>query len=150
MASVSNARRLKCVRNKERTDSLSVMLQIDEKNLPARVFLGYVRYIFLAYISPPLRCYKCQMYGHVAGVCTGKQRCTRCSGDHEYRKFGQGVKLKCCNCGEERSTGCGRCKLRKKAADIQNVRIMERVLNAEALQKVKQIQNGTMRPKEMA
>lgn len=65
-------------------------------------------------------------------------------------KFGQGVKLKCCNCGEERSTGCGRCKLRKKAADIQNVRIMERVLNAEALQKVKQIQNGTMRPKEMA
>ncbi|XP_016086341.1 dehydrodolichyl diphosphate syntase complex subunit nus1-like [Sinocyclocheilus grahami] len=92
------------------------------------------------------------MYGHVTGVCRGKQRCARCSGDHEYRKCGQGVKQKCCNCGEEHSAGYGGCIVRKEAVEIQNVRIMERVSYAEAFKKVKQVQKESEqgRPTELS
>ncbi|XP_037536589.1 cyclin-H [Nematolebias whitei] len=38
--------------------------------------------IIMPYIPPPLRCYKCQRYGHIAAVCKGKQRCAKCGADH--------------------------------------------------------------------
>lgn len=72
---VTEVKRLKCVRNKEKVDSLSVMLQFDEEKMPERVYIGYVSYAVRAYVPPPIRCFKCQKYGHVAAVCKGKQRC---------------------------------------------------------------------------
>lgn len=42
-------------------------------------------------ISPPLRCFKCQKYEHVATVCRGKQRCAKSGVDHEYGKCEEGV-----------------------------------------------------------
>ncbi|XP_026142685.1 deoxyuridine 5'-triphosphate nucleotidohydrolase, mitochondrial isoform X2 [Carassius auratus] len=98
-AKVVGAKRLQYVKNKERMDSLSVMLQFDEERMPERVKIGYVSYPVRPYVPPPLRCFKCQKYGHVSAVCRGKQRCARCGGDHEYGKCGEGVKAKCCNCG---------------------------------------------------
>ncbi len=95
------------------------------------------------YVPPPLRCYKCQKFGHVAAVCRGKQRCTRCGGKHEYGKCGQEVDPKCCNCGGDHSAGYGGCKVRKHAAQVQNVRIQEGLTYSEALKKVgKNLESG--------
>lgn len=44
-AKVINARRLKYTRDKERMDSLSVMVHFDEEKLPERVFLGLMSYV---------------------------------------------------------------------------------------------------------
>lgn len=84
-ASVKDVRRLKFVRNNEKIDSLSVVLNFDEVKLPERVFLGFVSYTVRQYVPPPLRCYKCQKFGHVAAVCRGKQRCARCGGEHAWQ-----------------------------------------------------------------
>lgn len=135
---VIGAKRLQYVKNKERMDSLSVMLQFDEERMPERVKIGYVSYPVRPYVPPSLRCFKCQKYGHVSAVCRGKQRCARCGGDHEYGKCGEGVKAKCCNCGGEHSAGFGGCMAHKHAVKIQNVRITEGVTYAEAVQKAKQ------------
>lgn len=137
-AAVKEVRRLKCFRNNEKTDSLSVMLAFDESKLPERVFLGFFSYGVRVYIPPPLRCFKCQKYGHVAAVCRGKQRCARCGGDHEYGKCRQGKTPKCCNCGGEHSAVYGSCEVRKDAIKVQNVRMEEGISYAEALKKVKQ------------
>lgn len=107
--------------------------------MPEKVYLGFVRYAVRPYVPPPLRCYKCQKFGHVAAVCRGKQRCARCGGEHEYGKCGQGVNPKCCNCGGEHSAGYGGCQVRKKAVKVQNVRMTEGITYAEALKKVNQI-----------
>ncbi len=137
-AAVNDVRRLKCIRNNEKIDSLSVVLNFDENKLPERVYLGFVSYAVRPYVPPPLRCYKCQKFGHVAAVCRGKQRCARCGGDHEYGKCGQGIKPKCCNCGGEHSAGYAGCLVRKNAVKVQNVRVAEGISYAEALKKVKQ------------
>lgn len=130
-------KRLKYVREKEKMDSLSVMVQFEEERLPERVFFGFISYAVRKYVPPPLRCYKCQKYGHVAAVCKGKQRCARCSGEHEYGKCGQGVKPKCCNCGGDHSAGYDGCQVRKEAMKIQNVKISEGLTYAEAIKRVK-------------
>lgn len=41
-AKVVGVKHLKHVREKENMDSLSVMVQFDEKRLPERVFLGFI------------------------------------------------------------------------------------------------------------
>lgn len=73
-AAVIDVKRLKCNRNNERGDSLSVMIHFDEENLPIKYFLGFMSFLVRLYVPPPLRCYKCQKFGYVAAVCRGKQR----------------------------------------------------------------------------
>lgn len=68
-AKVIAVRRLKTTWNGERCDSLVVMLKFEEERLPTNVYTGYMSYVVKPYVLPPLRCFKCQKYGHVAAVC---------------------------------------------------------------------------------
>lgn len=119
------------------------MIHFDEDKLPSKVFLGFMSFSVRPYVPDLLRCYKCQKFGHVAAVCRGKQWCARCGGEHEYGKCGQGVNPKCCNCGGDHSAGYGGCKVRKHAAQVQNVRIQEGLSYSEALKRVgKTLESG--------
>ena len=139
-AKVLEARRLKTTRNGEKCDSLSVMIKFDEPKMPSKVHIGYMSYEVRPYIPPPLRCFKCQKYGHVAAICRGKQRCGRCAGEHEYGKCKEGTKLKCCNCGGEHTSAYRGCEISKKVAEVQRVKISQGISYAEALKKVKLVQ----------
>ena len=88
------------------------------------------------YVPPPLRCFKCQRFGHVVAVCKGKQRCGRCGGDHEYGKCEEGAKLQCCNCGGDNSSAYRGCEVSKKAEEVQRVRVAQGIGYAEAVKKV--------------
>ncbi|MGL5710893.1 MAG: hypothetical protein ACRCW9_08670, partial [Cetobacterium sp.] len=118
-------------------DSLSVMLQFEEEVLSTRVMVGFMSYSVREYIPPPLRCYKCQRFGHVAAVCTGRQRCGQCGGEHKYGECGEDAKLKCCNCGGEHSAAYGGCEIRKRAMKVQNIKLTEGITYAKII--VKQI-----------
>ena len=117
-------------------DSLSGMITFKEEKLPEKIYIGYMCYNVRLYIPPPLRCFKCQRFGHVAAVCKGKQRCGRCGGDHEYGKCAAGTKLKCCNCGEEHSSAYRGCKVSKRAAEVQRIKTTQGISYAEAVKKV--------------
>ncbi|XP_053479205.1 solute carrier organic anion transporter family member 3A1 isoform X2 [Ictalurus furcatus] len=112
------------------------MIKFDKSRLPSKVYIGYMSYEARPYIPPPLRCFKCQKYGHVAAICKGKQRCGRCAGKHEYGKCGGGVKFKCCNCGGEHSSAYHGCEASKKAAEVQQVKTLQGITYAEAVKKV--------------
>jgi len=56
--------------------SKSVFLQFNTADLPAEVKLGYLFFRVKQYIPRPLRCHKCNRYGHVATHCRGKLRCS--------------------------------------------------------------------------
>lgn len=133
---VREAKRLKTRRNGNICDSLSIMLTFEEDKLPDKVFIGYMSYDVKVYIPPPLRCFKCQRYGHVAAICKGKQRCSKCSGEHEYGKCEEGVKLKCCNCGGEHNAAYGGCEANKRLQEVQRIKVVQGVSFAEATKKV--------------
>ncbi|CAJ1084286.1 uncharacterized protein LOC113119923 [Xyrichtys novacula] len=135
-ARVLELQRLKTNRNGEKTDSLSVKIRFEEPKLPDKVYIGYMCYDVRPFVPPPLRCFKCQKYGHVAAVCRGKQKCGRCAGDHEYGKCQEGAKIKCCNCGGEHTSAYRGCEAGKKAAEIQKVKTSMGISYAEAAKKV--------------
>lgn len=87
-------RRLQYTEDRERKDSLSIMILFDEGKLPERIFLGYISYAVCPFVPHPLRCYKCQRYGHVVAVCRGKLRCARCGGEHSAGYGGCQVRQK--------------------------------------------------------
>lgn len=135
-AKVLEVKRLTTTRNGEKCNSLSVMIKFNESKLPGKVYIGYMSYEVRPYILPPLRCFKCQKYGHVAAICKDKQRCGRYAGEHEYEKCGEGVELKCCNCGGQHSSAYRRCEASKRAMEVRRVKALQGITYAEAVKKV--------------
>lgn len=136
-ANVVKCRRLMYTRDQIKKESLSVLLFFDERVLPTRIRIGYMSHQVRPYIPPPLRCFKCQKFGHVAAICRGKKRCGKCGGeDHEYGQCQENASVKCCNCGGAHSAAYKGCQAHKRAAEVQRVKIEEKVTYAEAIKKV--------------
>jgi len=104
---IKEAKYLKMKRDGVLSDSLSILLTFDENRLPEKVLIGFMSYNVRVYIPPPLRCFKCQRYGHVAAVCKGKIRCSKCGEEHKYGECEEGVTQKFCNCGGDHSAAYG-------------------------------------------
>lgn len=137
-------KRLKAWRFGEKVDSLSVLVDFQGEKLPKYVTVGYLNYNVRMYVPPPLRCFKCQKYGHIAAYCKGTQTCGRCRGEHVYGACGTGVQEMCVNCGGAHSVGYRECEARKRAVEIQHVRAEGKLSYAEAAKRV-QVEPNSVR-----
>lgn len=121
-------------KRKEGSDGDSpVLLTFSDGVLPERVYLGSMAYRVREYVRPPLRCYKCQRFGHVA--CRGKRRCAKCGEDHEIQVYKAEVP-KCCNCGGDHAAVFHGCEHFVQARRVQIVRDQHKVSYAEAVKRV--------------
>lgn len=134
---VVNAHRLKSVVEGVRKDTETVVIEFQGEGIPKRVMLGVMSYIVREFIPGPVRCFNCQRFGHVATRCREKCRCARCGGNHEYGKCEEGVKPKCCNCGEGHSAAFRGCEVLKREMVIQKRRVEEKITYAEAAKLVR-------------
>ncbi|XP_071086572.1 uncharacterized protein [Haliotis cracherodii] len=64
--------------------------------IPTSIKAGYFNIGVEVYIPNPLRCFKCQQFGHGANTCTRNIVCLRCSGAHENPECTNDIK--CANC----------------------------------------------------
>ena len=133
---VLTIKRLLAKRNGERVESTSLLLGFKELRIPEKVMIGYLSFRVREFIPPPMRCFKCQRYGHVAANCSGKERCGKCGGNHQYGQCGEGAVRKCCNCGGDHSAAYGGCPVRKRAASVQQVRTTKHLSYADAVKEV--------------
>lgn len=131
-AKVKSVLRMKTTRDGTKKDSETVLIESEGNFVPNKVFLGFMSYPVRVYVPKPLRCFKCQRYGHTAKVCKEQRRCARCGGDHEYGKCGDGVQPRCCNCGGAHSVAYGGCEFMKRENEIQKVRVERKLSYAEA------------------
>ena len=90
-------------------------------SVPDKVFvscLGYRR--VAAYKEPPVICYKCCKWGHMAWKCLNEQKCRFCGKKHESKVCGDKIKAKenitprCCNCGGPHNASSWICPKRPK------------------------------------
>ena len=122
-------------------DSLSVLIQF-EGAIKDKVTIGYLSYPVREFVPRPLRCFKCQRFGHIAGQCRAKPRCAKCAGEHEYGKCEAEAKAKCCNCGGDHSAAYQGCEAQIKAKEVQKYKVQNKVTYAEAIKQVKGPQGG--------
>ena len=70
------------------------------------------------YVPRPLRCFKCNRYGHVTGHCRGKLHCSSCGGEHKYSVCSAAAP-KCPNCEGGHSANDKICPRYKRETEIQ-------------------------------
>ncbi|GFO05147.1 RNA-directed DNA polymerase from mobile element jockey [Plakobranchus ocellatus] len=71
LSGVTHARRIKVRRGEDKIQTDTVVLTFDSPKPPSRIRSGYLTLDVRPYIPLPMRCYKCQRYGH------GKDRCKK-------------------------------------------------------------------------
>jgi len=109
--------RFKCKEYSEFRDSKSVFLQFSTADLPAEVKLGYLLFRVKQFIPKPLRCFKCNRFGHVASHCRGRERCSNCGGEHKYSECNADT-AKCPNCGGNHSANDQICPRYQRETEI--------------------------------
>ena len=134
---------VRLTRGLEKKDTESILIQFSSKEVPTEVFVGFLRYRVREFVHKPLRCFKCQKFGHAARACSGTQTCARCGGAHEYGNCGVGVEPKCCNCGGAHSAAYWGCAVMKRESEIHNMKVKNKLSYAEAVKRVDQT-NGAV------
>jgi len=94
-----------------------------EDELPKEVFVHFRRYKVNLYIPKPIRCNKCQTFGHRESSCESAITiCSRCSSRHDYKDCPiDKSHAKCANCKQNHSAaykGCIKYKIGNKSLVI--------------------------------
>ena len=90
------------------------------------------------YIPNPLRCFKCQKFGHPQSKCKGTQVCEHCG--HPTHEGNCTQKPKCTNCKGEHAPNSRECPTFKKEKLIQSTKVLKRISFAEARKEVENSQ----------
>ena len=139
---IENVSRLKKFdeESNKKNDTETVIIEFNDESVisfPTFMYLGYQRITIKEYIAYPVRCYKCQIFGHVAKNCRSTQKCPNCAGNHSYENCQNPVQKKCANCGEPHSAAFKGCKAFQKAKDIKKISKAENMSYADAAKKYK-------------
>ncbi|XP_055924603.1 uncharacterized protein LOC129987679 [Argiope bruennichi] len=132
---VIHVRRITIRRDGETIETKHHILTFMSPKLPESIYVGYIKRPVRPYIPNPLRCFKCQRFGHSKANCRGTVTCARCSErGHESQECS--AQEKCVNCKGDHtsfSRSCPRWQLEK---EITAVKIKEELSYPEARKKV--------------
>ena len=80
----------------------TLILTFNSPKIPEYLNICYLNIPISQYVPNPLRCYKCQRFGHITSKCKHSETCAKCSEtgnkDESCTKA-----YKCVNCGESRA-----------------------------------------------
>ena len=124
------------IQNKKRgTESLIIVFG-SEIDFPSHSYLGYRRLTVKEFIPHPIRCFKCQKFGHISKNCRGKQKCPLCSEDHTFEECQNRENKKCSNCGGSHSAGFKGCIVFVKAQEIKQLSHQKKITYSEATKQI--------------
>lgn len=130
---VTNVKRLKTKKDGVIVESPNHVLTFNSPNLPTQINVAFYKLKVRPYIPPPVRCFNCQLFGHVAEKCQSTKTCT--CGQPSHEPPCPEVK-KCVNCQGPHSSGYKNCPTYKMESAIQKIRTIERIPYSEAKRKV--------------
>ncbi|GBN76468.1 hypothetical protein AVEN_105044-1 [Araneus ventricosus] len=80
-----------------------LILTFNNPTLPKSVKIAYINCPVKPYIPDPIRCFKCQKFGHTITACrSNKENCARCSLPDHNSQTCKSTTPKCFNCSEAR------------------------------------------------
>ena len=129
------------------TQTAQVILHF-EGPIQEYVRLGWKRHRVSPYIPEPVRCFKCQRFGHIAANCAArKPRCPICAGQHPYEEcevkdHRTEKKAVCPNCKGPHPASYQGCPAFKQARLVRKIQSNEGISYAEAVRKHKAALNS--------
>ena len=117
-----------------------------EKEMPSYVHIGYRKHRVDRYIPDPIRCYRCQKFGHRAPNCNSKTKCSVCAGPHSVndcpeiqKNTEESKERKCPNCSGNHPASYKGCPSYKTALQVTKIQFQgpTKMSYAEATKKMK-------------
>ncbi|KAF0310009.1 Nucleic-acid-binding protein from mobile element jockey [Amphibalanus amphitrite] len=95
---VTAARRILTRRGTVPTNN--IILTFDTTDMPNEVRVGYIKVRVRPYVPAPMRCYRCQRFGHTKDNCRGRPTCSKCASQDHTDDTCNSETPRCVNCGE--------------------------------------------------
>ena len=95
---VTAARRILTKRGTVRTNN--IILTFDSTDMPNEIHVGYVKVRVRPFVPAPMRCYRCQRFGHTKDNCRGKPTCSKCASQDHTDENCDSETPRCVNCEE--------------------------------------------------
>ena len=128
---VSSVKRINVRRNNELVPTNTLILTFSTPTLPDSVKAGYLRIPVVPYIPNPLRCFKCQKFGHGQNTCRGRLTCARCGQfDHDGKTCQN--EIACTNCSGKHFAYSRECSRWKMEKTVQQVKVERNLSFTEA------------------
>ena len=126
---VTDVRRMTVMRDGQRRNTNMIVFTFGQPSHPTSVKCAYLNIKVETFIPNPLRCYKCQRFGHHTFNCRRNATCARCGG-HEDSSCGQPEK--CINCQDSHSAYSKICPIWKKEKQIHYLKVTNSISFPEA------------------
>ncbi|GFT33348.1 uncharacterized protein TNCV_859021 [Trichonephila clavipes] len=108
-----------------------MILTFNNPNLPATVKAGYLNCKIRPYVPNPLRCFKCQRFGHSQTACRGQLTCSRCA-TVGHPSTDCTLEPKCVNCSQSHPSDSKLCSKWKTEKEIQVLKTNRNIPYVEA------------------
>ena len=135
---VTDVRRINVHRDGGLKPTNTFVITFDSPVLPANVKIGFIQAKVDVYIPNPLRCYKCQVFGHHENKCGRQAICVNCSMP-EHCQPGQCQRpAKCVNCSGDLSANSKTCPQWEKKRKILKIKCENNLSFPEARKQFEQ------------
>ncbi|GFX70176.1 RNA-directed DNA polymerase from mobile element jockey [Trichonephila clavipes] len=118
---VTQVRRITIKKDSSLFPTKNLILTFNSPKLPSAIKDGYLNCKVRPYIPNPLRCFKCQSFGHSQTSCRGQLTCSRCASvGHASTECS--LEPKCINCLQPHPSDskiCSKWKIEKQIQEIK-------------------------------
>ncbi|GBN42795.1 hypothetical protein AVEN_236497-1 [Araneus ventricosus] len=128
---VSAVKRISIRKDGQYVPTKHLILTFNVPNLPKSVLIAYINCPVRPYAPDPLRCYKCQKFGHSVQSCRGNQACARCAEIGHASNTCEAAPL-CANCKGDHPSYARSSPRWKDEKEIQAVKVKQNVSFREA------------------
>ncbi|GFX42485.1 uncharacterized protein TNCV_1520481 [Trichonephila clavipes] len=118
---VTQVRRIKIKKDSSFFPTKHLILTFNNPKLPSTIKAGYFNCKTCPYIPNPLRCFKCQKFGHSQTSCRGQLTCSRCA-SVGHSSTDCTLESKCINCSQLHSANSKLCPKWKIDKQIQEIK----------------------------
>ena len=107
------------------------LITFDTPRIPEVILLGPYRVRVDLFVPNPIRCFKCQKFGHGSHYCEETERCVKCA-EEGHSNFKCQKDPKCVNCKGNHMSSSKDCPAFKKEAAIQKIKSEKNITYSEA------------------
>jgi hypothetical protein len=127
---VINVKRIRVKRDGALVATHTYILEFNSIKLPESVFLAYIKTDVADYVPNPLRCFKCQLFGHHKDRCSKPAVCYNCGQSHTENPCPN--PSFCLNCKESHPASDKKCSKWKTEKEILAIKNKYKISHPEA------------------
>ena len=114
--------RISVFRDGQRKPTGTFILTFQSQTLPKYIRVGYYRVAVSQFIPNPIRCYKCQNFGHTKFNCRKNEVCNKCGKEDHTDSQECTNEAKCVNCQGNHASNDKTCPKWKEEKEIQRIK----------------------------